>query len=67
MESVIMDCRKEKMHHFFLCKELIPGYLSDITGEYAPPQGYFVDEAAAEEFDKQFPPKVKLKLPGQLF
>ncbi|MBR5318443.1 MAG: N-acetyltransferase [Peptococcaceae bacterium] len=52
---------------FFLCKELIPGYLSDITGEYAPPQGYFVDEAAAEEFDKQFPPKVKLKLPGQLF
>ena len=51
---------------FFLCKELIPGYLDGITGEYGPPQGYFVDEQAAEEFDKQFPPKVKLKLPGQL-
>lgn len=52
---------------FFLCKELIPGYLSGITGEYTPPQGYFVDEAACEEFDKAFPPKEKLKLPGQLF
>ena len=52
---------------FFLCKELIPGYLAGITGEYSPPQGYFVDEAACEEFDKAFPPKEKLKLPGQLF
>ena len=52
---------------FFLCKELIPGYLDGITGEYAPPQGYFVDEAEAEAFDKEFPPKEKLKLPGQLF
>ncbi|MGN0452172.1 MAG: GNAT family N-acetyltransferase [Ruminococcus sp.] len=52
---------------FFLCKELIPGYLNGITGEYTPPQGYFVDEAEAEEFDKSFPPKKKLKLPGQLF
>ena len=51
---------------FFLCKELIPGYLNDVTGEYAPPQGYFVDEAEAEQFDQEFPPKVKLKLPGQL-
>ena len=52
---------------FFLCKELREGYLTGITGEYATPQGYFVDEAAAEEFDKQFPPKEKLVLPGQLF
>ena len=52
---------------FFLCKELIPGYLGGITGEYAPPQGYFVDEAEAEAFDKEFPTKEKLKLPGQLF
>ena len=51
---------------FFLCKELIPGYLDGITGEYTPPQGYFVDETKAEQFDQQFPPKVKLKLPGQL-
>ena len=52
---------------FFLCKELIPGYLDGITGEYATPSGYFVDEGDAEEFDKQFPPKEKLKLPGQLW
>lgn len=52
---------------FFLCKELIPGYLDGITGEYETPAGYFVDEKAAEEFDKAFPYKEKLKLPGQLF
>lgn len=52
---------------FFLCKELREGYLTGITGEYATPQGYFVDEAAAEAFDKQFPLKEKLVLPGQLF
>lgn len=52
---------------FFLCKELIPGYLNGITGEYSTPQGYFVDEAEVEIFDKEFPIKEKLKLPGQLF
>ena len=52
---------------FFLCKELKKGYLDGISGEYTPPKGYFVDEAAAEEFDKQFSPKEKLKLPTQLF
>lgn len=52
---------------FFLCKELRPGYLSGVTGEYAPPQAYLVSEQEADEFDKNFPPKEKLKLPGQLF
>ena len=52
---------------FFLCKELIPGYLTGITGEYATPQVYFVDEAEVEDFDKRFPHKEKLKLPGQIF
>ena len=52
---------------FFLCKELKKGYLDGITGEYSPPQGYFVNEDEAEEFDKQFPNKEKLKLPGQIF
>lgn len=52
---------------FFLCKELIPGYLDGITGEYQTPRGYFVDETEAEEFDKKFPAKEKLKLPGQIF
>lgn len=52
---------------FFLCKELAAGYLDGVTGEYSTPAGYFVDEAAAEEFDKRFPPKEKLKLDGQKF
>ena len=52
---------------FFLCRELIPGYLDGVTGEYAPPRGYFVDEAEAEAFDQAFPHKVKQKLPGQIF
>ena len=52
---------------FFLCKELAAGYLDGVTGEYSMPAGYFVDEAAAEEFDKRFPPKEKLKLDGQIF
>ena len=52
---------------FFLCKELIPGYLDGITGVYQTPKGYYVDESEAEEFDKQFPKMEKLKLPGQIF
>ena len=52
---------------FFLCRELTEGYLDGISGEYATPAGYFVDEAEAEKFDMQFPKKEKLKLPGQLF
>ena len=52
---------------FFLCKELKNGYLDGITGEYSTPQGYFFDEEKAEEFDKEFPKKEKLKLPGQIF
>ncbi len=52
---------------FFLCKELIPGYLDGISGVYAPPSGYFVDEQKAEDFDRQFPKKEKFVLPGQLF
>ena len=52
---------------FFLCRELIPGYLDDVTGVYHTPQGYYVKDEDVEEFDRQFPPKVKLKLPGQIF
>ena len=52
---------------FFLCKELIPGYLDGITGVYQTPQGYYVSDEAVEEFDKSFPYKEKLKLPGQIF
>ena len=52
---------------YFLLKELEPGFLRGITGVYHTPQGYYVDEQAADAFDKRFPPKVKQKLPGQLF
>ena len=52
---------------FFLCKELCPGYLDGITGVYQTPQGYYVDDADVEEFDKTFPYKEKLRLPGQIF
>ena len=52
---------------FFLCKELVKGYLDRITGEYATPEVYYVDDSDVEEFDKEFPPKEKLKLPGQIF
>ena len=52
---------------FFLGRELIPGYLDGVTGVYQTPQGYYVDDQDVEEFDKNFPPKEKLRLPGQLF
>ena len=52
---------------FFLCKELKEGYLDGISGVYQTPQGYYVDDADVEGFDKQFPYKEKLKLPGQIF
>ena len=54
---------------FFLCRELIPGYLKGITGVYGPPEGYFCAEREPEEFarfDALFPPKEKKALPGQL-
>lgn len=52
---------------YFIVKELEPGFLAKVKGVYRDPAGYFVDEAEAEAFDKQFPPKAKQKLPGQLW
>lgn len=52
---------------YFLIAELEPGFLNGITGTYKDPDGYFVDEKEVETFDAAFPPKKKLKLPGQLF
>ena len=55
---------------FFLCRELIPGYLDGVTGVYGPPEGYFAaekDPEGFERFDAAFPPMEKKKLPGQLF
>lgn len=52
---------------YFLLKELKEGFLDGVTGVYHTPAGYYVDEQETEKFDTQFPPKQKLKLPGQLF
>ena len=52
---------------FFLCKELIPSYLDGITGVYQTPRGYYVEDADVDTFDRDFPVKERLKLPGQLF
>ncbi|MBE6876131.1 MAG: N-acetyltransferase [Ruminococcus sp.] len=61
------DLPEEADASFFLCKELIPGYLNGVTGVYLTPKGYYVDDADVEAFDRDFPPKQKLKLPGQIF
>ena len=58
---------------FFLAKELIPGWLKANGIEeatYCPPKGYFVADAYPEAFERYeatFPPKEKMRLPGQLF
>ena len=54
---------------FFLCRELIPGYLDGISGEYATPKAYFAaeeDPVGFELYDSSFPWKEKLVLSGQL-
>ena len=61
------DLPEDADSSFFLCRELTAGYLDGITGVYQTPQGYYVKDADVEEFDKEFPLKRKLKLPGQLF
>jgi predicted N-acetyltransferase YhbS len=61
------DLPEDADSSFFLCKELIPGYLKGVTGVYQTPQGYYVKDEEVDEFDKGFPTKEKLKLPGQIF
>jgi len=52
---------------YFLVKELKPGYLKNVQGMYLEPLSYRINKKDVDEFDKEFPPKIKLKLPGQLF
>ena len=61
------DLPEDADDSFFLCKELIQGYLKGVRGVYQTPQGYYVDDADVEEFDRSFSPKEKLRLPGQIF
>ena len=52
---------------FFLACELKPGSLADACGVDRTPEGYLVDDADVDEFDRGFPEEEKLRLPGQLF
>ena len=67
------DFPEEEDVPFFLAQELIPGWLKANGIEeatYCPPKGYFIaDEhpGAFELYEASFPPKEKLRLPGQLF
>ena len=61
------DLPEDADSSFFLCRELIPGYLDDAAGVYQTPPGYYVKDEEVEEFDREFPKKEKLKLPGQIF
>ena len=61
------DLPEDADSSFFLCKELVTGFLDGITGVYQTPQGYYVSDEEVDEFDQGFPPKQKLKLSGQIF
>ena len=50
----------------FMVKVLDEEKMKDFKGIYSDPKCYYVDEKDVEEFDQQFPPKVKEKRPGQL-
>ena len=65
--SCAMDIRDYQLHAWLSCAKCCTmstdelriiscmlGYLDGITGEYTTPEGYFVDEQDAEEFDKHF-------------
>lgn len=56
---------------YFLIKELVPSFLDEVKncggGNFKEPDGYFIDANEAEEFDRHFPIKERLSLPGQIF
>ena len=63
------DMPKDEDVPFFLAQELISGYWGNREGTYCPPKGYFVADEHPETFEAYettFPPKEKLRLPGQL-
>ena len=55
---------RDEVVPYFLLRQLQKGFLDGVTGVYKTPSGYFVEDSDVEEFDRQFPPKEKLKLPG---
>jgi putative acetyltransferase len=56
---------------YFLLKELRSGFLNEklagMSASFKDPDGYCVNDDDVEAFDRQFPQKQKLRLPGQLF
>ena len=55
---------------YLLCRELTAGYFDGVSGVFRDPEGYFVCQNEPDAFaayEATFPPKEKLKLPGQLF
>ena len=61
------DLPEDADSSFFLCKELVTGFLDGITGVYQTPRGYYMSDENVDEFDREFPYREKLKLPGQIF
>ena len=51
---------------YFMVKELRSGFLPKEESLLELPGGYMADPQEVERFDRQFPPKVKEKRPGQL-
>jgi predicted N-acetyltransferase YhbS len=51
---------------FFMIKVLDSSKIDNLKGTYKDPDCYNVDAKELEEFDKNFPPKVKEKREGQL-
>lgn len=62
-----ISCDGAEPSPYFLLAELESGYLDGVSGVYHTPRAYFVDEDEAARFDSRFPPREKLRLPGQLF
>lgn len=56
---------------YFLIRELVPGFLDRVRdaggGTFWEPDGYSADPKDVDEFDRLFPPREKLRLPGQIF
>ena len=57
---------EEEPAPFFMARELRRGYLAGVAATYTDPPGYAVRDEDVDAFDSGFPPREKLKLPGQL-
>jgi len=58
---------RENVVPYFLIRELRDGFLNGVKGTFREPSGYDVEGVDIDAFDAEFPPKIKMKLPGQIF